>query len=460
MVLSKNDWYGGYGFVPAKDNYEETIIKKENLKRQFIKMCSTDRPHRMNEDKSTFEIEEINVKSDDNESLYKNKISLLKKENSAYKKDVLAMKKELDKIKRIRFEQLNTINSHKNEIEQLKEELEKVKLSLEEERNANKFLKKEIEKHVNSFDKREFKSIKVQNQKLLVSNQKLQNKLSIAKKQIQNYQLIRNGEIDSALILKYKEQLTQKKNENQNLKQKLCLTHNVINNLNAKIGNKKRKVILKKIDEYNKSIVFGSSTVKEQVDDNIIFGFISLNKDRELIFVDVNNKRYTVSKSNDKKRLISNVGMPARAIKLGDIALIDYVYYTVNKESKYKNNISNKINISKEKLNELIGKKDELKGKKILIVGSKRKGYYCSSLSRLGAEVIYHESFSDNETRLISLAPSCDVVLVCTSHVSHSVIYEMKNIKDFNENNIKYQMIEKDNVQNLIHRVRYVLENS
>lgn len=462
--MSKNDWYGGYGFIPAKDNYEEMIIKKENLKRKYIKMCSLDKDLDKDLDiykgKSKFVIEELNSKVVKDGKEDKQKITFLKKEIGNYKKDVQDLKKEISKVKKMRFEHINMINSQREEIVELKNNLLRLEALLEQERSSNRALKKDLDKHINSFDKRELKTLKYQNQKLLLSNQSLRKKLSLANKQIQNYQLIRNGEVDSVVTLKYKEQLSQKTNEADNLKQKLCLAHNVINNLNSKMANKKRSIVLRKIDEHKKTIANCSSILKSDFDENIVFGFLSLNRENKVIFIDINNKRYNISENNDSRRLRSHIGMPARAVKKDKEVLIDYIYYTVSKDTKNKSATSNKIIMSKDKLDQIIGKKDELKNKKILLVGSKRKGYYCSALARLGAEVVYHESFSDNETRLSKIAPSCDVVLVCTSHVSHSVVYEIKNMKDFDLNSIKYQMIEKDNVQNLIHRVRYVLENS
>lgn len=457
--MSKNDWYGGYGFVPVKDNYEEMIIKKENLKRKYIKMCSANKKTN-NREKSSFIIEEIKPKESQSEKEYKNKLNSLKKEISGYKKDVVELKKELSKVKKVRFEHLNKIDVQKNEIIELKNNLARLECLLEEERISNRTLRKELDKHINSSDKKEIRSLKIENQRLTSVNNNLYKKLTFANKQIQNYQLIRNGEVDSALVLKYKEQLSQKSNEIDNLKKKLCLTHNVINNLNTKIGSKKRKVVLRKINEYKQSIVHSTGIIKQELNENIIFGFLSLNKENNVIFIDINNKRYNISQNNNSEKLMGHIGMPARAVKNKKDIFVEYIYYTVSRSSKSKSFASNKIKMTKEQLDMLSGNKNELKGKKVLLIGSKRKGYYCSALSRLGAEVIYHESFSDNETRLLNIAPSCDVVLVCTSHVSHSVMYEIKNLKDYDENNLKYQMIEKDNVQNLIHRIRYVLENS
>lgn len=457
--MSKNDWYGGYGFVPAKDNYEDMMAKKENLKRAYIKMCASKKKSEDVKKTCNFILEEVNPVEPKTEKEYESKLKSLKKEIIEYKKDINDFKKEITKVKKARFENLNKIESQKNEISDLKNSILRLETLLQEERRENKAIKKELDKQINSFDKKEIKSLKVENQRLLSVNNKLYTRLSIANKQIQNYQLIRNGETDSNIILKYKEQVSQKNNEIDNLKKKLYLTHNVINNLNTRMGNKKRKVVLRKINEYKQSILDTKNVAKEQLDKNIIFGFLSLNKDNEVIFVDINNKKYKVSANNNRQKLYNHIGMPARAVKNEIDVFVDYIYYTVSSSSKSKTTSSNKINMTKEQLDMLRGKKDELKGKKILLIGSKRKGYYCSALSRLGADVIYHESFSDNETRLLSTAPSCDVVLICTSHVSHSIINEIKKLKDFEEKTIKYQMIEKDNIQNLIHRIRYVLEN-
>lgn len=458
--MSKNDWYGGYGFIPAKDNFEDMLFKKQELQKKFINMCAKKKSEQSKSVKSScFELEELHNNQSSIEKEQKKALDSLRKDISKYKNDIADLKKELSKVKKIRFENLNKINSQSEEIDLLKSELNKVYQLLEEEQEKNRSLKKELDKQLNSEDKKELKRVKIENSKLIKSNRILSNNLASVNKQLQNYQLIRTGELESNLVSKYKDKIIQQDNEIDNLKVKLYTTHNVINNLNAKIYNKRKSIVARKTVEYKKAIANSVQTASSKFNDNIIFGFLSLNKDHEIIFIDINNRRYKISKNNNTERLMNHIGMPVRAVKNDKDVFVDYIYYTVAKSDKCKVIKSNKIKINKDKLKTLSLNTKEFVGKKVLIIGSKKKGYYNSALSRLGAEVVYHESFSDNETRLLEIAPSCDVVIVCTSHVSHSVMYELKNIKDYSEDNIKYQMVKQDNVQNLVHRIRYVLEN-
>lgn len=223
---------------------------------------------------------------------------------------------------------------------------------------------------------------------------------------------------------------------------------------------KREDYIHKKSETYKKNRITDGNCSNDMVEDDALFGFLSLNKNLELIFIDVNNKRYPIENQfniGDKNRYI---GMPARVIKNEENTVkLDYVYYNLVEGSKVRA-------VNKEKVFKIRKKKplvsvleNEFIGKKILIMGSKHKDKYITAFKDSGAKVVWYDSFSDNESRIEDFTSSSDIVIVCTSHISHGAMYKIYSLEDYEEGNNKYQFIEIDNVNNIIARVRYAIEN-
>lgn len=459
--MSKTDWYGGYGYVSSKDNYEDVISKKEMMQQRFIQMCAVKSSDGNNKKATLLSdntkgefVKKVKDKNDGNEKVIKS----LKKEIGEHKKTILRVKKEHEKTKKLRFQCIKEIEIKEIEIEDWKSKYEKLMKEIEMEKEKSRSIQKELDKYLNSNDKKEIHKLRSENQKLNQKVLSLTSGLRAANKQIQNFQLIRTGEVESKIIEKHKQRFIEKDNEIENLKSKLISATSVINVLNSKILHKRKPQMIKKSRKYKDEIKLKRIVSESNITNHIAFGFLSLNKEAEIIFVDLQGRCYKISQIHDIERMKKYIGMPVRVIKKEDFVIVDYIYYNITKGSKVKalNNKTFKVRKQAEYSHVV---KDEFKGKKIMVICSENKDKYLTALSKAGADVAWFDGFSDNESRIGDIAPSCDVVIVCTSHIPHSVSYKINSLVDYQENKTKYQMLEKDNVVNIICRVRYALEN-
>lgn len=456
--MSKSEWYGNFDCVARKDNYDEMLLKKEALQKKFIAMCS----------KKEIEASKINKKEKNNihnnkkrqKDSLSDKEKLLMAEIKKYKKDIQKLKKSNDKLKKDRYLYSEDIKSKTEEFNIYKNMLDSKLKEIDNLKEENRQLRERLEAAYNIDLNKELAAVKTENFKLKQAQSSLTGRLKIANKQLQNYQQIRNGVVESRLIKKYQINIKEKENELDNLKAKYISATATINILNNRMLNRKKKNIVEKSEKHKRKTI--ENIDDKAVDKNIIFGFLSLNKDLEIIFIDLNNRRYAVKNKISDSDVSKYIGMPTRVIKLEDgFVKLDYVYYNlvtgakikaINKDRTFK--IRNK---NKDK--EVYVLRDEFKDKKILIVGSKNKDKYISAFKSSGADVLWYDSFSDNESRLEDMSSSSDVVIVCTSHVSHGAMYKLYSLEDI-KNNAKYQLIENDNINNIVSRVRYALENT
>ena len=88
---------------------------------------------------------------------------------------------------------------------------------------------------------------------------------------------------------------------------------------------------------------------------------------------------------------------------------------------------------------------------KILIVGSRNKEKYVTKLESYGLDVTWHDSYEDHESKLKLRFVDADVVIICTSHVSHGTIWAIDKLDK------RVELLERDNSNTLLHRVRYAL---
>lgn len=91
----------------------------------------------------------------------------------------------------------------------------------------------------------------------------------------------------------------------------------------------------------------------------------------------------------------------------------------------------------------------------VLIVGSRNKAKYVERLKKHGLDVIWHDAYEENEKRIDDKVAKADVVIVCTSHTSHSAIDHIPNPNL----DSRVQEIEVDNEESIVARVRYVIVN-
>lgn len=76
---------------------------------------------------------------------------------------------------------------------------------------------------------------------------------------------------------------------------------------------------------------------------------------------------------------------------------------------------------------------------KVLIVGSRNLADYQQRLIKHGLEVDTHNPFEESYTRLEGKCKRADIVLVCTSHISHSVMDHIDKKQE------KVLLVERDN---------------
>lgn len=96
----------------------------------------------------------------------------------------------------------------------------------------------------------------------------------------------------------------------------------------------------------------------------------------------------------------------------------------------------------------------------VLIIGSERKEEYSKVLLRVGLNVSIYDSHEGNVVRLKNMLDRYDIIICCIRHSRHYASNLMKYMKEHDSSNaIKYNNIDNDNVENIIGRVRYVMEN-
>lgn len=96
----------------------------------------------------------------------------------------------------------------------------------------------------------------------------------------------------------------------------------------------------------------------------------------------------------------------------------------------------------------------------VLIIGAENKGEYLSTLRRIGLNVVFYNSYEGNVVRLRNMLDRHDIVICCLRHSRHyasnlMIYMQEKDSSNFN----KYNLIDKDNLENIIGRVRYCIEN-
>lgn len=173
------------------------------------------------------------------------------------------------------------------------------------------------------------------------------------------------------------------------------------------------------------------------------YGFIVKEED-QWYFYDLNNKVYLVTSS--KTKLIPD--LPASAAIYEDgTAYIFYVYYDSYEESD--KNINNKNHDKKDGAAE---KRENLKfgeGLNILVVGSRDIAEYSHRLKSHGFNVETHNPFEESYHLVEGKVRRSDIVIVCTSHIDHSIM-------DFiDKDDQKVEIIEKDSSKKILVRARY-----
>ena len=88
---------------------------------------------------------------------------------------------------------------------------------------------------------------------------------------------------------------------------------------------------------------------------------------------------------------------------------------------------------------------------KVLIIGSRNLSEYQQRLVKHGLEVETHNPFEESYHRIEGKCQRADIVVVCTSHISHSVMNHV------DKKDPKVELIERDSEEWIVTRVRFAL---
>lgn len=190
-------------------------------------------------------------------------------------------------------------------------------------------------------------------------------------------------------------------------------------------------------------------------DEDIRVGYIT-KKETTWYFVDVyessseQNKNYEVGANRSGLKFAKE--QPVKVKIVDEKAIVLRMYLEIptraNQLKKVEKVESVKI-IKEEKTNDYHYFGDY----RALVIGSQRMNQYRERLNKHGLEVELHNPFEEHESRIKEKVDRADVVVVCTSHISHSVLdhldLEMK----------KVELIEKDTEEKIAIRTRFSLVN-
>jgi hypothetical protein len=196
---------------------------------------------------------------------------------------------------------------------------------------------------------------------------------------------------------------------------------------------------------------------RKQKQDNSIFGYIVLHDDDKYYLNAIDGNCYEFETFIDE----TLIDTPAKAKIEEDKAKLLKIYLPEVDNGHIKQNMlvgNYKIqnDNSKEKIAKLdvIDKekiREELQGMTVLIIGSRFKDKYKNMLLSYGLNVLWHDTFEENESRIMDKANKADVVIICTSHIKHAVMAII------DKDNPKFQLIEKDTSESILARIRFGL---
>lgn len=204
---------------------------------------------------------------------------------------------------------------------------------------------------------------------------------------------------------------------------------------------KYKKYVNNKIVQYNEKLK--DETI------NIHYGFIALNNNEQYIFKSISGEEFLIISTLTKKL---SPDSPAKANIVNSEAKILKTYEDKDK-LQTKDGVENYKKLNKLKLiyEDLYKHNEVFNNFTILIVGSRNKVQYTRILSKVGFNVTWFNPFEESENRLKDKIKYADVVIVCTRHISHSVL----DIVDLHHR--KTQLIKRDNNETILARVRYAL---
>lgn len=180
----------------------------------------------------------------------------------------------------------------------------------------------------------------------------------------------------------------------------------------------------------------------------------------------INN--FVFFESIDNKRYLANIDFVefnemacCRATIINNIAKITRIYDDKEIFIKELKDISESKRIKKEKRDFSYDESFNYENHfNVLIIGSENKREYTRVLKRAGINVTWFNSYEANVIRLKNMLDRHDIVICCTRHSRHYASYLMSYMQEHDKSNaIKYNLMDKDNTENIIARIRYCIEN-
>lgn len=378
-------------------------------------------------------------------SVLKKQINKLQTSIHSLENKIAEKSKDIAELKEKDKNNKKIIYNLKNSLKESEEKLSDTKEKYNELLGENDSLKIKLNNVTdNNKHQREIKSLqssisilRKDKRILAFQNKTLKNTISNLNKQISNVQ-----------SLNYSVSLDKEKSKVANLTKQVQSL--VIKNRNLEARLKKDNI---KTQTKPTKIAEVVEQVSEPLKETILkCGYIVAGDENAVYFNSTENEKYQIAEYDGQ--LI--IGSPCEAKIINDAAYITKQYNeelvtpikNLNEVKGYK--VSSK-NFSKK---DIILNPDMLKGYKILIIGSRNKIQYLRILKEHGAEASWFNPFNESIQRLTDKCNNADVVLICTRHVNHKVMNGYIDV-----NNIKYQLIKKDNNNTILSRARFALIN-
>jgi hypothetical protein len=188
---------------------------------------------------------------------------------------------------------------------------------------------------------------------------------------------------------------------------------------------------------------------------NIRIGYLT-QRENAWFFVDIYKKQteaeaavYEIIEVDSNLQFI--IDQPVKVKIKKDKAVVIKTYEELPLDEIQKNNEYQVV--SKEKKETESVEHPHFGSYKVLLIGSNRLNRYKDRLQKHGLEVDIHNPFEEHESRIKNKAARADVVIICTSHTSHSVLDHVE------AGDKRVELIENDTEETISARTRYALVN-
>jgi len=443
-----------------KNDKDKTIDKKKKLLEKFINVTK---------------IEDVK----DSEELINDKIIDKTNDNKEYLKNLKSKDKQIDNLQKELVLKNKELKENKSTISLLKKEIYDLKqMNILDENTKilslkNKILEQEnilvkIQEDVlnrlpykDSYDnlvednknyRSTFAIMKLEHQELRVKYEKLKTALTHINTSTVAEDLKKHKEIINNMSI----ELKHFKYLSENYKESLTIL-DLIDELIARFNDTnymEYEKIYNLYKLYFNKMKFGvdynckSEEQKIEENVNIEFGWLRIINNR-WFFVGTNYKTYPIintvpyMKKGIPAKAIVEFGL-AKLIKAFQYYSFDYDMYKenslfINKYKRKNNNTDEYVNFG---------------NFTVLIVGSQYKNQYMSRLRKHGLNVLWFDSFDDDDevSKLEIMIKHSDIVIICRRHTRH---YVNKLVNMSFKDNDKFQFIEKDNEDSIVGRVRF-----